>query len=43
MFGLPATTALMVFGFPLFWIVYTVVFLYRTRDWRDDEIGEDDS
>jgi len=38
MFGLPPTTAAMVFGCPLFWIVYTLVFLWRTRDWeRDDD------
>lgn len=41
MFGLPATTALMVFGFPLLWIVYTIVFLYRTRNWSDDDPGEE--
>lgn len=43
MFGLPPTTALMVFGIPLLWIIYTGVFLYRTRDWSDDEPGEEGS
>lgn len=37
MFGLPAETALIVFGFPLFWIVYTIVFLVRTRRWDAEE------
>lgn len=41
MFGLPFETAVVVFGFPLFWIVYTVVFLLRTRDWVDDS-GDDE-
>jgi hypothetical protein len=40
MFGLPFETALVVFGFPLFWIIYTAVFLYRSRDWKDDS-GDD--
>ena len=35
MFGLPIETALLVFGFPAFWIAYTIVFLVRTRDWDD--------
>lgn len=32
----------MVFGFPLFWIIYTAIFLYRTRDWDDESAVEDD-
>ena len=40
MVGLPVETALVVFGFPAFWIIYTVVFLYRSRDWKDDA-GDD--
>jgi hypothetical protein len=39
MFGLPMTTSVVVFGFPLFWIVYTLVFLWRSRDWDDQEPG----
>ena len=35
MFGLPLETSLVVFGFPLFWIVYTLVFLIRSRGWED--------
>ena len=42
MFGLPFETALMVFGFPAFWIIYTAVFLYLSRDWKD-EAGDDAS
>ncbi len=41
MFGLPIETALVVFGFPLFWIIYTLVFLFRTRDWVDGS-GDDE-
>jgi len=41
MFGLPFETAAVVFGFPLFWIIYTVVFLLRTRGWVDDS-GDDE-
>ena len=37
MFGLPVTTSVVVFGFPVFWIVYTLVFLWRSRDWDDQD------
>jgi hypothetical protein len=40
MFELPLSTTLLVFGFPLFWVLYTVVFLLRTRHWKDDEDRE---
>jgi len=44
MLGLPIETALLVFGFPVFWVVYTLVFLYRSRNWeRDSAPGEDAS
>jgi hypothetical protein len=44
MFGLPLETSLIVFGFPVFWIVYTLVFLHRTRRWeREERDGEDRS
>ena len=39
MFGLPWSTTCLVLGFPLFWILYTVVFLLRTQNWRDDDEG----
>ena len=41
MFGLPVETFLLLFGFPLVWIVYTIFFLHRTRDWDDDHDGDD--
>ena len=41
MFGLPIETALLVFGFPAFWIAYTIVFFARTREW-DDDVPKDD-
>lgn len=41
MFGLPVETTLLVFGFPLFWILYTIVFLVVTRDWRNESAGDD--
>jgi len=42
MFGLPFGTTLMVLGFPLFWILYLIVFLYVSRDWGKDTATEDD-
>lgn len=37
MFGLPATTNLVLWGFPLFWILYTVIFLIKTKDWAKED------
>jgi hypothetical protein len=42
MFGLPIETVLLLFGFPLFWILYTVIFLFVTRDWDKDSAAGDD-
>lgn len=42
MFGLPFETAMLVFGFPLFWIAYTVAFLYLSRNWRRDSTSGED-
>jgi len=39
MFGLPLSTTLLVFGFPAFWVLYTVVFLILSRGWKGDEPG----
>lgn len=36
MFGLPLETSVIVFGFPAFWIVYTIVFLLRSKSWDED-------
>ena len=33
MFDLPLTTTLLLLGFPLFWVAYTVIFLVVTRKW----------
>ena len=41
MFGLPIETVFLVFGFPVFWIVYTIVFFLWTSSWRDDEKEND--
>lgn len=37
MFGLPLATSIVVFGFPAVWIVYTLLFLWRSRDWDDQD------
>ncbi len=36
MFGLPFSTAFLVFGFPALWILYTVGFLLLSRSWEND-------
>ncbi|MFL2546868.1 MAG: hypothetical protein ACJ0SL_05840 [Candidatus Rariloculaceae bacterium] len=41
MFGLPVSTTLLVFGFPLFWIAYTIGFLFVSRNWTKDTADED--
>jgi uncharacterized membrane protein len=43
MFGLPLGTTLLVFGFPLFWILYMLVFMYVSRNWDRDSMQEDDA
>ncbi len=43
MFGLPLATTLLVFGFPLFWILYLIGFLYVSRGWDQDSTKEDDA
>ncbi len=43
MFGLPLGTTLLVFGFPLFWILYLIVFLYVSRDWGKETAEENDA
>jgi len=35
MFGLPVGTTLLVFGFPVLWILYTIGFLIISRHWTD--------
>jgi len=36
MFGLPGATVAVLFGFPLFWIVYTIIFFVKSKNWPDD-------
>ena len=43
MFGLPPETFLLVFAFPLLWIIYTLVFLRISRNWDDESAGDEDS
>ena len=43
MFGLPIETTLLVFGFPVFWILYLVAFMYVSRNWERDSVAEDDA
>ncbi len=35
MFDLPLSTTLLLLGFPLFWVAYTVIFLLLTRKWNE--------
>ena len=42
MFGLPLETTMLVFGFPLFWILYLIGFMYVSRNWDQDVAPEDD-
>jgi hypothetical protein len=43
MFGLPIETFLLVFGFPVLWIIYTLVFMRRSRDWDDETADRDEA
>ena len=36
MFGLPVSTSLLVLGFPLLWILYTIGFLILSKHWEND-------
>ena len=36
MFGLPLSTSLLVLGFPLLWILYTIGFLLLSKHWEND-------
>ena len=42
MFGLPLEASLLLFGPPVFWILYTAVFLRATRDWQDSDAPDED-
>lgn len=41
MFGLPLETTLLVFGFPVLWIAYTIGFWLVSRRWEDGESAAD--
>ena len=43
MFGLPLSTTLLVFGFPILWIVYTIGFLIVSRNWEEQSADEEDN
>ncbi len=43
LFELPLSTTLLVFGFPAFWILYTLGFLYFTRGWKRTERDREDT
>ena len=40
MFGLPAATAVAIFGVAGFWVVYTIVFLIISRGWEREDVDE---
>ena len=41
MFGLPMSTTLIMGGVMLFWVVYTLIFFMRTKDWNYDDADYD--
>jgi hypothetical protein len=41
-FGLPWSTTLLVLGFPLLWVLYTLVFLALSRSWEREGGGGDE-
>lgn len=43
MFDLPLSTTLLVFGFPAFWILYTIGFLALTRRWESREADREEA
>ena len=43
MFELPLSTTLLVFGFPLFWVLYTLGFLFLTRNWDKESSPPEDT
>jgi hypothetical protein len=43
MFGLPIETNILVFGFPIFWVIYTFVFLFISRRWPEESNDKDRS
>ena len=43
MFGLPMSTTLIMGGVMLFWVVYTLVFYVKTKDWTLEDADYDGS
>ena len=43
MFGLALGTTLLLVGFPVLWIVYTLVFLRVSRKWRQEGVDDEDA
>ncbi len=41
MFGLPTETALVLFGFPALWLLYTFGFWILSRHWPRNDEGRD--
>ena len=41
MFGLPASAAIIIFGIPSIWVIYTLVFVYVSRHWSAEDVEED--
>ncbi|MDE0625353.1 MAG: hypothetical protein OXH99_03050 [Bryobacterales bacterium] len=42
MFELPLSTTLLFLGSPVFWVLYTVIFLLATRKWSRTRDGPED-
>lgn len=42
MFGLPTSTTWILFGIPALWVLYTLIFVYRSRHWKAEDV-EDNS
>jgi len=40
MFGLPFSTALIIFGIPTIWVIYTLVFVYLSRHWSAEDVED---
>lgn len=40
MFGLPASTALIIFGIPAIWVIYTLVFVFVSRRWSAEDVDD---
>lgn len=40
MFGLPASTTMVIIGVPALWVIYTGVFLWLSRGWKHEDAEE---